>query len=193
MLVLSWESNPDLTTRPLSLILSWETNSDSSTRLAWTWQSCARQAPPWLEQTMRDVLLGNQRYTQENKNTIATGQAQGLRVLARALPCPVLPQLDRDTDRDRDFTHNVREESKPRGTARKAYHGSLVVVEEIAPSTGAARPQTDAETRAKRLETPGERKTQMVRLKIPLVLAECVVKHAGRGWPHGHRAKWAGA
>ena len=80
-----------------------------------------------------------------------------------ALPCPATAG-QRHRQRQR-LNPQCPVESKPRGTARKAYHGSLVVVEEIAPSTGAARPETDAETRAKRLETPGKPKTQMVRLR----------------------------
>ena len=37
---------------------------------------------------MRDVLLENQLNTQENKISTAAGQAQGLRVPSRTLPCP---------------------------------------------------------------------------------------------------------
>ena len=46
---------------------------------------------------MRDVLLENQLITRENKNSTAAGQAQGLRVQSRTLPCPWLTETETAT------------------------------------------------------------------------------------------------
>ena len=62
---------------------------------------------------MRDVLLGNQRNTQKNKNLTAAGQAQGLRVQSRTLPCPCQPLLTEDKDKDkRQKTKDKRQKTK---------------------------------------------------------------------------------
>ena len=42
---------------------------------------------------MRDALLDNQLITQENKNSTAAGQAEGLRVPSPTLPCTCQPLL----------------------------------------------------------------------------------------------------
>ena len=76
------------------LARSWETNPESTTCLAWFWLTCESLPPPWLKQANeRDLLLENQLNTQENKNSTAAGQAQGLRVPSRTLPCPCQPLL----------------------------------------------------------------------------------------------------
>ena len=58
---------------------------------------------------MRDVLLGNQRNTQEHKNLTAAGPGTGLESrlgLCPALPAPV--DKDKDKDKDKDLNQNVR-------------------------------------------------------------------------------------
>ena len=60
---------------------------------------------------MRDVLLEIQLNTQENKNSTAAGQAQGLTEsllgLCPALPAPADRDTDTDTDTDTDLKQNV--------------------------------------------------------------------------------------
>ena len=77
---------------------------------------------------MRDVLLGNERNTQKSKNLTAAGQAQGLRVPSRTLPCPCQPQLtetetgNRVTLRKRQLmTHGSSFSSSARGSHRRVH------------------------------------------------------------------------
>ena len=58
-------------------------------------QACRRHGS---NKQMRNVLLGNQRNTQENKNLTSAGQAQGLRVPSRTLPCPWLTETETETE-----------------------------------------------------------------------------------------------
>ena len=83
----------------LMFVLSWETNSDSRHRQARSWPSCATLSLPWLEHTNEQVRYWKSNKTHENKGTTAAGQAQGLRVPSRTLPCqPQLTETETETE-----------------------------------------------------------------------------------------------
>ena len=64
------------------------------------------------------MLLGNQRNTQENKNLTAAGQAQGLRVPSRTLPCPRKREREKERKRERE-KERKREREKERKRERE--------------------------------------------------------------------------
>ena len=77
--------------------LIWRNARPGLARLAIAWGSRRH----YSSKSMRDVLLENQRNTQENRNVTAAGQAEGLRVLPRTLRCPASSSWQRQRQRQR--------------------------------------------------------------------------------------------